>query len=339
MKPEIGICLIGAGRAGMIHAKNFMANVPRAGITAVSDPFGEAREAAMRELGVTVGYEDYREALQDPNVDAVIIATPTKWHRDICVAAAEAGKDILCEKPMAMTVEECDEMIQACRAHHVKLQIAFMRRFDASFRSAKNRIDAGEIGHVVLVRSHTRGPNKPKPWMYDVSKSNGPLAEVCSHDIDTLRWFTGSEYKRIYAVAGNYRCPDAKADFPDFYDNVMMSCEFENGTQGQIDGAQYVKYGYDARVEILGTDGLITLGSTYADSVVVFKADKTATAVPVIGWQSLFAQAYLEEDRHFVNCILEDQTPSVTGHDGKMAVLITAEGNRSIREHRVIDLS
>ncbi len=338
MKPEIGVCLIGAGRAGMIHARNFIANIPFAKITAVSDPFVETREAAMKELGVTAGYEDFHEALKDPNVDAVIIATPTKYHKDACIAAAEAGKDVLCEKPMAMTVEECDEMIQACKRCNVKLQVAFMRRFDASFRAAKERVDAGEIGDVVLVRSNTRGPNKPQPWMYDISKSNGPLAEVCSHDIDTLRWFTGSEYKRIYAVGGNYRCPDAKAEFPDFYDNVMMSCEFENGTQGQIDGAQYAKYGYDARVEILGTDGLITLGSTYADSVVVFKPNKTAEATHVTGWQSLFSQAYLEEDRHFIDCILNDKTPSVTGHDGKMAVKVVIEGNRSIREHRIIDL-
>lgn len=338
MKKEIGVCLIGAGRAGMIHARNFIANVPFARIRAVSDPFDGTREEAMKELGVSSGYSDYREALKDPGIDAVIIATPTKFHRDICVAAAEMGKDILCEKPMAMTVEECDDMISACKKHGVKLQVAFMRRFDAGFRAAKERIDAGEIGEVVLVRSNTRGPNRPQPWMYDIEKSNGPLAEVCSHDIDTLRWFTGSEYKRIYAVGGNFRCPDAAENYPDFYDNVIMSCEFENGMQGQIDGAQYVKYGYDARVEILGTDGLITLGQTYADSVVLFRQDKSAVATHVTGWQSLFAQAYLEEDRHFIDCILNDKSPAVTGHDGKMAVKVVIEGNRSIREHRIIDL-
>jgi predicted dehydrogenase len=338
MKKEIGVCLIGAGRAGMIHARNFIANVPFARIRAVSDPFDGTREEAMKELGVSSGYSDYREALKDPGIDAVIIATPTKFHRDICVAAAEMGKDILCEKPMAMTVEECDDMISACKKRGVKLQVAFMRRFDAGFRAAKERIDAGEIGEVVMVRSNTRGPNRPQPWMYDIEKSNGPLAEVCSHDIDTLRWFTGSEYKRIYAVGGNFRCPDAAENYPDFYDNVIMSCEFENGMQGQIDGAQYVKYGYDARVEILGTDGLITLGQTYADSVVLFRQDKSAVATHVTGWQSLFAQAYLEEDRHFIDCILNDKSPAVTGHDGKMAVKVVIEGNRSIREHRIIDL-
>ncbi len=335
----IGVCLIGAGRAGMIHARNFIANVPFAKVVAVAEPFAETREAALRELGISAGYEDYNEALKDPNVNAVIIATPTKYHRDACIAAAEAGKDILCEKPMAMTVDECDDMIKACKKNGVKLQIAFMRRFDASFRAAKARIDAGDIGDVVLVKSNTRGPNKPKPWMYDISKSNGPLAEVCSHDIDTLRWFTGSEYKRIYAVGANYRCPDAKAEFPDFYDNVIMSCEFENGCQGLIDGAQYVKYGYDARVEILGTDGLITLGSTYANSVMVFHPDKRVEAEHVTGWQSLFSEAYLEEDRHFISCILNDSSPAVSGHDGKMAVKVVLEGNRSITEHRPVDLT
>ncbi|MBO4770095.1 MAG: Gfo/Idh/MocA family oxidoreductase [Clostridia bacterium] len=339
MKNHVGVCLIGAGRAGMIHARNYIANIPFAKIVAVAEPFAETRVAALRELGIENGYEDFNEALKNPEVDAVIIATPTKYHRDACVAAAKAGKHVFCEKPMAMNVEECEDMIKACRENNVKLQLAFMRRFDASFRAAKQRIDAGEIGDVVLVKSNTRGPNQPKPWMYDISKSNGPLAEVCSHDIDSLRWFTGSEYSRVYAVGANYRCPEAKDDFPDFYDNVIMTCEFKNGMQGLIDGAQYVKYGYDARVEILGTDGLITLGSTYANSVVVFKKNKIAEAEHVTGWQSLFAEAYLEEDRHFIDCVLNDKNPSVTGHDGKMVVKVVLEGNRSIREHRIIDLT
>ena len=339
MKTYVGVCLIGCGRAGMIHARNYIANVPFAKITAVSDPFEESRKAAMETLGVSAGYADYHDALADKNVDAVIIATPTKYHRDICVAAAEAKKDILCEKPMAMTVEECDDMINACNKNGVKLQIAFMRRFDASFIEAKRHLDAGEIGDVVLIKSNTRGPNKPKEWMYDIKKSNGPLAEVCSHDIDTLRWFAGSEFKEIYAIAGNFRCPDAVENYPDFYDNVIMNIKFQSGAQGFIDGAQYVKYGYDARVEILGTEGLITLGTTLENSVKVYKNDKSVNARHITGWQNLFEDAYLAEDRHFIDCIINDKSPSVTGHDGKMAVKIVIEGNRSIMENRIITLT
>ena len=226
---KLSVALIGAGRAGMIHARNFKTSVPYAEITAVCDPVGTAAADAAAELEIKKAYKDYKDVVNDDSIDAVIIATPTKYHCEIAVAAANAKKHILCEKPMAMTVEECSLMDEAAKRNGVKLQIAFMRRFDASFVEARRMIDAGEIGDVVMVRSNTRGPSIPKPWMYDISKSNGPLAEVNSHDIDTLRWFTGADFKTVFAIGGNFRCPDAKKDFPDFYDNVTLNASFTNG--------------------------------------------------------------------------------------------------------------
>ncbi len=175
---KVSLGLIGAGRAGMIHARNFRAAVPNAALTAVADPCKENVQAALQELEIEKGYEDYRELLKDEEIDAVIIVTPTKYHCEIAVEAARAGKHILCEKPMAMTVEECEIMEEAAARYHVKLQVAFMRRFDSAFMEARSVVDAGDIGDVVMVRSNTRGPSIPKPWMYDISKSNGPLAEV-----------------------------------------------------------------------------------------------------------------------------------------------------------------
>ena len=314
---KVSLGLIGAGRAGMIHARNFRASVPHAVLTAVADPCRENVQAALEELEIEKGYEDYRELLKDEEIDAVIIVTPTKYHCEIAVAAARAGKHILCEKPMAMTVEECEIMEEAAKKYHVKLQVAFMRRFDSAFTEAKNVVDAGEIGDVVMVRSNTRGPSIPKPWMYDIKKSNGPLAEVNSHDIDTLRWFTGSEFKTVYAMGANYRCPDAKQDFPDFYDNVILAAGFENGMQGIIDGAQGVLYGYDARVEILGTRGCIFLGKTRERPITVCRSDMHRYEAFTNSWKFLFKDAYLEEDMDFVDCILTDREPKVTGYDGK----------------------
>lgn len=213
-----------------------------------------------------------------------------------------------------------------------------MRRFDQSFMQAKRVVDSGAVGDVVMVRSNTRGPSIPKPWMYDISKSNGPLAEVNSHDIDTLRWFTGSEFASLYAIGGNYRCPDAAADFPDFYDNVVLTASFANGMQGCIDGAQGVLYGYDARVEILGTKGCVFLGKTRETAVTVCTADMKAAEEFTNSWKFLFKDAYLEEDTAFVRCLLEDTPPLVTGHDGKMAVQVVNAGNQSIREKRIVTL-
>ena len=338
-KENIRIALIGAGRAGMIHALNFRKSVPGAEMAAVVEPVAEVREAALQTLGIEKAYADYKEVLADDGIDAVVVVVPTAFHRDIVVAAAEAGKHILCEKPMAMTEKECEEMIAATDAAGVKLQLGYMRRFDANYRKAKEAVLSGAIGDVVMVRSNTRGPSVPQPWMYDIKKSNGPLAEVNSHDIDTLRWFTESEFKTVYAVGGNYRCPDAKAEWPDFYDNVVVAATFENGLQGSIDGAQGVGYAYDARTEILGTKGCVFVGRLNDESVVTCTADGNTGTYPLVrSWRQLFEPAYLAEDTAFVNCIRNDAKPEVTGHDGLMAVKVVNAGNMSITEKRIVEL-
>jgi len=322
----------------MIHARNYVGSVFGAAIAAVCDPNEATAKAAAEELGLTLYYTDYKEVMKNEDIQAVIIACPTKFHREIAVAAAEAGKHIFCEKPMAMDEAECDEMIEAAKKNHVKLQIGFMRRFDESFQEAKRLIEEGEIGEVVSVRSHTRGPSKPQEWMYDISISNGPLGEVCSHDIDTVRWFTNSEIKQLYAIAGNYRNKEVKERYPDFYDNVIMSVEFENGMQGIVEGAQYVQYGYDARVEIVGTEGIICLGDIHEKKVLTCTKQKKMERPSMHSWTYLFKDAYLREDNSFIQAILENREVECSGIDGKMAVKIVKAGNASIKEKEIIYL-
>lgn len=332
---QIGVCIIGAGRAGMIHAVNYKTKVPQAKLVAMVDP-SPAAEKACRELDVDKYYTDYAEALKDEAIDAVVVVTPTVYHREIVVAAAKAGKHIFCEKPMAMNEDECDQMIEAVKENKVKLQIGFMRRFDESFRQAKAVIANGEIGDLVLIKSTNRGPSHPQPWMFDLTKSNGCLAEVNSHDIDTLRWFSGNEFKTVHMIGGNYRNPEVKEEYPDYYDNFVLNATFQNGLLGTIDGAAAVKYGYDARVEILGTEGVIFLGQVHERKITVCN-QKSGMVRPIVqSWRSLFREAYLAEAVHFINCILNDQQPDVTGIDGKMAVKVVAAGNRSLKEKREI---
>ncbi len=333
---KIGIALIGAGRAGMIHGINFSRHVPGAYIEAIVDNSELAAEKAAKELCVDKYYTDYRYALDNVNVDAVVVVTPTAYHCETVINAAKCGKHILCEKPMAITYEECEAMEKATDENNVKLQIGFMRRFDESYIAAKKAIDDKAIGNVVMVRSNTRGPSIPQSWMYDIKKSNGPLAEVNSHDIDTLRYFTGSEFKTVYASGGNYRSPDAKDKYPDFYDNVIMCAAFENNMQGMIDGSQGAGYGYDARVEILGTDGCIFIGNTKENGLTVCTSDKIIKQEFVCSWRNLFKDAYLNEDISFIDCIIKDKPPLVTAHDGKMAVKVVNAGNISIKEKRVV---
>jgi len=338
-KKKICVCLIGAGRAGMIHGANFKKAVPDAELVAIVDPDEQTALRACRELEVNHPFTDYKKAMESDFIDAVVIVTPTIFHKDIALEAACAGKHILCEKPMAINEDECDQMINAAATNKVKLQIGFMRRFDTSFLEAKKAISRGDIGDVVMVKSITRGPSKPQPWMYDIKKSNGALAEVNSHDIDTARWFAESELKSVYAIANNFRSKEIKSEYPEFYDNVVVNGVFFNDVQFSMDGAQFVKYGYDARVEILGTDGVILLGRREQDSIVICTKEKNIIQPFMTSWTRLFSEAYLAEDKHFIECILDDKQPNVGGEDGRMAVKVVKACNLSIAENRIVELN
>lgn len=336
---KVRVCLIGCGRAGMIHARSYASRLTGAKLIALCDPMEENLRSAREEIPVDYCYTDYREALQNPEIDAVIVVTPTQFHHDIVIEAAKAKKHVFCEKPMANNARECDEMIAACKENGVKLQVGFMRRFDQNFRRGKQIIEAGDIGKVTMLRSNTYGPSEPKAWMYDVHRSYGPIGEVNSHDFDTLRWYAGSEVKWIHAVGHNFRSPEKALEYPAYYDTCSVLMEFENGVIGTINGAQYVRYGYDARTEILGTEGLVKVGTQQANNVQTVTADQKICLDSVDSWRSLFQEAYVEEAKAFVECILQDKEPEVTGHDGKMALLLVNAGLRSILEGRPIYLS
>ncbi len=338
MKRRVRVCLIGCGRAGMIHARNYAGNVQNAEIIALCDPFEQSLKAASEEMTVAYTYQDYKEVMRNPDIDAVIVVTPTQLHKDIVLAAAEAGKHVFCEKPMAETKEECDEMIAACRKYKVKLQIGFMRRFDRSFRRAKEMLESGKIGDVTMIKSNTYGPSEPQEWMYDVHKSYGPIGEVNSHDFDTLRWYAGAEVKSVYAVGHNFRSPQKAEQYPEFYDTCTTVLEFENGIIGTITGAQYVKYGYDSRTEILGTKGIIKTGSQRANTAEMVTEDRDIHMDSMDSWRTLFKEAYVAEDQAFIDCILNDTDPYVTGEDGKMALILVNAALKSLLEHKVVEI-
>ncbi|WP_280737718.1 MULTISPECIES: Gfo/Idh/MocA family oxidoreductase [unclassified Enterococcus] len=334
----INICLIGTGRAGLIHGRNMAAKVSGGKLIALCDPSEEALQKAKEELAVEYVYTDYKQAVENPDIDAVVVVTPTVYHKEIVIAAAQAKKHILCEKPLAMNEQECLEMIAAAQEHQVKLQVGFMRRFDESFQEAKKIVDSGQIGDVVLIKSLTHGPSEPKPWMYDISKSSGPIGEVNSHDFDTLRWFAGSEVASIYAIGGNFRSPEVRQEYPDYYDTVSLNLQFSDGKLGAVDGAQYVQYGYDARVEILGTNGSVLIGDQSKHKVVVAKKNGEIVRPAMHSWTYLFQEAYVREDQAFVDCIINDTEPLVTGYDGMMAVKLVHAGLTSLLEKRIVQL-
>lgn len=335
---SVRVCVVGVGRAGMVHATNFKKNVPGASLVAVVDADLELAEKRAKDLGVDLFFSDLCQALDRVEIDAICITTPTFTHAEIAIAAARAGVHIFCEKPMALTLKETEEMIQAARKAEVILQMGFMRRFDPVFIAAKECLDRGDIGRPMLIRSLTRGPGLPPPWACDIKTSNGMLAEVNSHDFDTIRWLAESEFERIYAEANTLKCFDLKEEFPDFYDNAIVSLRMKNGTLGIIEGSCPVGYGYDARAEVLGSEGVILVGELQDTAVVSCTKSTGLVASNFPGWRERFREAYIAEARHFVECIIERKEPKVTGEDGKRALEGVLAANKSIQSGVPISL-
>jgi len=335
---SVGICVIGAGRAGLVHARNYRENVPGGSLAAIVDADLDLAKRAARELEIDHYFSSLEDALEGASFGAVCIASPTFTHRDLATAAAAEGKHIFCEKPMAITMEEAEEMIQAAGAADVLLQMGFMRRFDPVFRVAKGLIEAGEIGSPMLVRSLTRGPGLPPRWACDIRTSNGMLAEVNSHDFDTIRWLSESEYQRIYAEANTLKCFDLKEEFPDFYDNAVVSLRLKNGGLGIIEGSCPVHYGYDARAEVLGSEGVMLIGELQDTAVVTCTKSTGLVSSNFPGWRERFREAYIAEARHFVECVVKEREPAVTGEDGKRALEGVLAANQSIKTGRPVDL-
>ena len=187
MKANIRICLVGAGRVGKVHASSIMRHIPGGQAVALVDPAAEVLEATASQFGIEARFTSLEEALDKVPFDAVVITTPTFTHCELAVQAADHGKHVFLEKPMALNLTECDAITQAAYRAGVILQIGFMRRFDPEFAAAAKRIAAGEIGRPMMVKSLTHGPGLPRAWARRLETSNGMLAGVNSHDWDTVR--------------------------------------------------------------------------------------------------------------------------------------------------------
>lgn len=335
---KIRFVLIGAGRAGMVHAKNIVHNVQNAELNAIVENNEKLLEERGEELQIKNLFKDVDSALSQDLFDAVIIGTPTFTHRDFTVKCAQAKKHVFCEKPMALTELEADEMIKAAEENNVKLQIAFMKRFDSLFLNAKEIIDSGRLGDPIIIKSLARGPGLPASWYYDVSRSNGLLAEICSHEFDSARWLSGSDFKRIYAEAVNRKTPDIKKQYPDFYDSVVCTFKMKNEVIGTIDSTCPVDYGFDIRGEIVLTKGLIVIGEVKGEAILTCDVKGVLGGSAFRSWRNRFRDSYVAEIKSFIDAVMNDKTPLVTGADGLAAVEAVVAGNKSIKTCMPVEL-
>jgi predicted dehydrogenase len=338
MSGAVGVAVVGAGRAGMVHAANFAAGVPGGRLVALADPNEEALAAGAAETACERTYADAHEAIAADDVDAVVIASPTFTHADLAVAALAAGKHVLCEKPLASSLDEASAIARAAEHSDGAFLMGFMRRFDSSWASVADRVAAGEIGEPLLVRSTGRGPGLPPEWALDPSRSGGLIAEVNSHDLDSIRWFSGQELESVSAVGRAAKRPDLAERYPGFVDLVLASFELSGGALGTLDGACPADYGYDARLEVYGSEGVAFAGDPRRGSALLIRRGE-AVAEPVLGWRDLFAAAYRAEDAHLVAVARGEAQPRTSVDDGVRALEAVFAVNRSLAEGAPVTLA
>jgi len=311
---------------GRRHAENLRHLVPQAQLVAVADVASERASRTARDLEIDNSYGSLEAMLECKGLDAVVIATPDKFHASAVKVAAAARKDILCEKPLALSLAEAQELLDVVSQAKVRLQVGFMRRYDPAYAAAMKRIEAGEIGVPVIFKSIGRDKDGPPLTAYQPN-INGMLFYTNSiHDFDLARWLMQDEVAEVHAYTTVAIRPEV-AQFGDVVASVV-NLKFNRGAIGNVESYAQAAYGYDVRTEIVGSQGSILVGRFHKTSATFLTANGSSQII-ADHFLSTFADAYLEEIREFVDCMLSDRAPRVSGEDGIKALAIAVAAENS----------
>jgi len=330
----IRIGVIGAGRIGTVHAQTLCWRIPDARVSVIADPNLAAAQKLASELGVPRAVADHREVLDDREIDAVLICSSTDTHARLVTEAAQAGKHIFCEKPLDLDLARIDEVLHVVKQAGVKLQLGFNRRFDPDFRAIKERIAARAIGQPYLLRITSRDP-APPPIAY-LKGSGGLFLDMTIHDFDMARYLLG-EVEEVYTSAGVLVDPaiGAAGDV----DTALITLRFASRALGTIDNCRRAVYGYDQRVEVLGSEGMLANGNHLGALVVRHDAQGSHEPPLLNFFMQRYTEAFAAEIRAFVDAIARDEEPPVGGEDGRRSVVLGYAALLSFKEHRPVRVS
>ena len=335
MPAKLPVGIIGLGRMGQVYARH-LAAMPDAEIVAVSDVRADHARTFAAEMGVKTWSPDYHDVLQNKEVQAIFIISPTGTHAEIIMAAAHTGKALFCEKPIALTLAETDAIITALEKYGVMLQVGFMRRFDAGYIQARKKIEAGEIGQPTTFKAVGRDPFCPDLNYARRENSGGLILDMAIHDFDLARWLMGSEVKRVYTEGGVLAFPQLKTVGD--IDNAVINLLFQNGTIGNVEVSRNALYGYDIRTEVLGSEGGLAVGRFQETPLVMMtRQGITHDMVPYL--HERFGPAYLNQTRDFINRAINGQEPAVGAHDARATLVIGLAATRSYDEGWPVELA
>ena len=331
MKP-VTFGIIGAGRIGKLHADNLLNRVDGARLKAITDPFLDEDWAASRNIPLTG--KDHRILLDDPEIDAILIGSPSAEHAPQMIECAEAGKHIFCEKPIALDPEIIRNALAEVDKSGIKLQVGFNRRFDPNFSSVQHQVASGALGAPHIIRITSRDP-APPPAEY-VAGSGGMFLDMTIHDFDMARFLSCSEVSEVHAYGTVLVDPEiGKAGD---IDTAVISLKFANGALGIIENSRKAVYGYDQRVEVFGAKGTAMADNNTPTSMIVLNESGTIRDKPLYFFLERYKTAFVSEMQAFVDAIREDKPTLVSGKDGLVPVLIAMAAKESLKTGKPVQV-
>ncbi len=333
----IKVGIIGAGRIGKVHCESIMRYVKDATVKTVADPFlTEQTVEWAKGLGINEFTKDYRDVLNDKEIDAVLICSSTDTHSKISIEAIESGKHVFCEKPIDHDVGKILEVMKMLEKHpEIKYQVGFNRRFDHNFRAAREAVKSGKIGELNVLKICSRDPAAP-PVSY-IKVSGGIFLDMTIHDFDMVRFMSGSEVEEVFAYGAVL--VDEEIGKAGDIDTAVITMKLTSGALAVIDNCRRASYGYDQRVEAFGSLGQVAIRNDTDSSAVISDGTGVHAEKPLLFFLERYMQAYVNEISEFVDCVVNDKKPSADVVSGLEPVLIGLAARKSVSEGRPVKIA
>jgi len=332
--PPLNLGIIGAGRIGQLHAANLSNRIPGARLLMVTDTVAVAAEVCAGKLGIPAHGTDYRNILTHPDIQAVVICSPTDTHTEIIQTAAAAGKHIFCEKPIDVDLARIDAALAAVKKSGVLFQVGFNRRFDANFQRVRAAVVNGEIGTPHQIHITSRDPGPP-PIEY-IRKSGGIFLDMTIHDFDMAQFLIDSPIVELYATGG-VRVDPAIGEVGDL-DTVVILLKYANGATAIIENCRQAAYGYDQRVEVFGSAGTVRVDNIYPNSAILSTQTSVRRDLPLHFFLDRYTDSYITEMNCFLDAIRTGRPSPVPGDEARIPVVMAIAARMSIQENRPVRL-
>jgi myo-inositol 2-dehydrogenase/D-chiro-inositol 1-dehydrogenase len=332
---KLNLGVIGTGRIGKVHIATLAQNVPEANVVAIADVNLSSATEVANAFGIKTVYKSHMDVIKNPDVEAVVICSPTDTHANYIIEASKAGKHIFCEKPVDLSLEVIKGALDEVKKAGIRFMVGFNRRFDPNFLKLKQMVADGKIGQPHIIKITSRDPNPPSAEYAAVS--GGMFLDMTIHDFDMARYMSGSEVVEVFTKAAVLVDP-AIGKAGDV-DTAVITLSFANGAIGVIDNSRKAVYGYDQRVEVFGSQGMVNADNNYPENHRYYSSDGVHGSLPLNFFMDRYLDSYANEMKIFCSAVLDNAEIPVSGNDGLMSVAIAIAARRSHLENRPVKIA